>query len=200
MSAAHRSGMYTLKSAQACPDVVTYAENTVVTQFSTLPVHPACCGATHAVASPCLSCAVSSMAMPGPIRSPGSHGSHAAARAGSSPRSSCQSHRYEPSRACIRCQPSCPAASAIDQQFAFVPGDSALTYPDATSALRRCASTRPRTTLTCASTRAAHAATSSILAHAAVSSVSVSTRQALCHGRLKLQEGNPAEPLPSHLP
>ena len=93
-----------------------------------------------------------------------------------------------------------PAASAIDQQFAFVPGDSALTYPEATSALRRCASSRPRTTLTCASTRAAHAATSSILAHATVSSVSVSARQAPCHGRLKLQEANPAEPLPSHLP
>ena len=53
--------MYTSKSAQACPFAVTQAENTVVTQFSTLPVHPACCGATHAVASPCLRWAVSSI-------------------------------------------------------------------------------------------------------------------------------------------
>ncbi len=155
-SLAHRSGMYTSKSAHACPDVVTYAENTVVTQFSTWPVHPACCGATHAVASPCLSCAVSSIAMPGPIRSPGSHGSHAAASPGSSPRRSAQSHRYDPSSACIRCGPSCPASSATDQQFAFTPGDSADRYPNATSTLRRCASTRPRTALTCASTLAVH--------------------------------------------
>ena len=40
------------KSAHACPAAVTYAENTVVTQFSTFPLHPAGCGATHAVASP----------------------------------------------------------------------------------------------------------------------------------------------------
>ena len=73
--------MNTSKSAQACPDVVTYAANTVVTQFSTCPVHPACCGATHAVASPSFSCAVSSNASPGPIRSPGSHGSQARGQA-----------------------------------------------------------------------------------------------------------------------
>ncbi len=54
-SFSQRSGMNTSKSAQACPDVVTHAENTVVTQFSTCPVHPACCGATHAGASPSLS-------------------------------------------------------------------------------------------------------------------------------------------------
>ena len=78
----------------------------MVTQFSTCPVHPACCGATHAVASPCLSCAVSSIAMPGPIRSSPASGIHAAASAGSSARSSAQSHRYEPSSACIRPHPS----------------------------------------------------------------------------------------------
>ncbi|MGH3185705.1 MAG: hypothetical protein ACRDPY_00625 [Streptosporangiaceae bacterium] len=44
-SFSQRSGMNTSKSAQACPDVATHAENTVVTQFSTCPVHPACCGA-----------------------------------------------------------------------------------------------------------------------------------------------------------
>ena len=92
-SLAHRSGIYTSKSAHACPDVVTYAANTVVTQFSTVPVHPACCGATHAVASPSLSWAVSSTAIPGPIRSPGSQGSQARARAGSSYRRSFQSQR-----------------------------------------------------------------------------------------------------------
>ena len=150
----------------------------MVTQFSTWPVHPACCGATHAVASPFFSCAVSSITAPGPIMSSGSHGSHAAARAGSSPRRSCQPHRCDPSSACIRCQPSCPAASAIDQQFAFVPGDSALTYPNATPTLRRCAITRPSTALTCASTLAAHAPTSSMLAHAAVSLSLASTKQA----------------------
>jgi hypothetical protein len=101
-SFSHRPGMNTSKSAQACPDVVTHAENTVVTQFSTCPVHPACCGATQAVASPSLSWAVSSTAIPGPIRSPGSQGSQARARAGSSARRSFQSHRQERSRACIR--------------------------------------------------------------------------------------------------
>ena len=55
-SPAHRSGTYTSKTAQARPLVVTYAENTVVAQFSTFPVHPACCGAAQAVSSPCLSC------------------------------------------------------------------------------------------------------------------------------------------------
>ncbi len=126
-SLSHRPGLKTSKSAQACPEVVTYAENTVVTQLSTCPVHPACCGATHAVASPSLSWAVSSIAIPGPIRSSSSHGSHSRARAGSSARSSCQSHRYEPSSACIRYGDSCPAASARAQQFAFTPGDSPAT-------------------------------------------------------------------------
>src|SRR5216684_5354723 len=106
-----------------------------------------------------------------PIRSSSWSGSHAAASAGSSARRSFQSHAYDLSRACIRPQPSCPAASARLQQFARTPGDRALTYPKATSALRRCASTLPRTPLTWASTRAAHAATSSILACAAVSSL-----------------------------
>ena len=162
----------------------------MVTQFSTLPVHPACCGATHAVSSPCLRCAVSSIAIPGPIRSPASSGSHPAARAGSSARRSFHDHAYVPSRACIRPQPSCPAASASSQQFARVPGDSAATYPNATSALRRCASTRPRTALTCASTRAAESLTSSMLAHAAVSSLFCSTSSATRHGRPKLHACN----------
>jgi hypothetical protein len=50
-SAQHR-GMYTSKSAHAWPAAVTRAANTQVTQFSTLPVTPACCGETHAVALP----------------------------------------------------------------------------------------------------------------------------------------------------
>jgi hypothetical protein len=142
----------------------------VVTQFSTLPVQPACWGETHAVASPFLRQAVSSTAIPGPIRSPGLSGSQAAASAGSSARRPFQSHLYLPSRACIRCQPSCPAASARLQQFARVPGASPLTYPDPVSILRRCAITRPSTALTCASTLTVHAATSSMLAQAAVAS------------------------------
>ena len=77
-----------------------------MTQFSTFPVHPACSGATHAVASPCLSCAVSSIAIPGPIRSPSASGIHATASAGSAARRSAQPHRYEPSKPCIRPQPS----------------------------------------------------------------------------------------------
>ncbi len=92
-SLSQRPGMNTSKSARACPDVATHAENTVVTQFSTCPVHPACRGATHAVASPSLSWAVSSTAIPGPIRSPGSQGSQARAMAGSSARRSFQSQR-----------------------------------------------------------------------------------------------------------
>ncbi len=68
--------------------LVTYAVKTVVTQFSTLPVHPACCGATAAVASPRLSAAVSSIAIPGPIRSYGSCGNHDAARAANRSRNS----------------------------------------------------------------------------------------------------------------
>ena len=66
--------------------------------FPPCPVIPACCGATHAVASPCLSWAVSWIAIPGPIRSPSRSGSPAAASAGSSRRRSFQSHWYEPSR------------------------------------------------------------------------------------------------------
>ena len=72
-------GMYTSKSARACACAVTQAEKTVVTKFSAWPVHTACCGAAHAVASPCLSFAVSSIAIPGPIRSPSAPGTHAAA-------------------------------------------------------------------------------------------------------------------------
>ena len=49
---AQHSGMYTSKSAHAWPSAVTRAANTQVTQFSTLPVTPACCGETHAVALP----------------------------------------------------------------------------------------------------------------------------------------------------
>jgi len=73
------------------------------------------------------------------------------------------------------------------QQFAFTPGASALTYPNATSTLRRCASTRPSTALTCASTRVLHSLTSPMLAHAAVTSLFSSTKQAACHGRPRSQ-------------
>ena len=194
-SLSHRPGMNTSKSAQACPDVVTYAANTVVTQFSTCPVHPACCGATHAVASPSFSWAVSSNASPGPIRSPGSHGSHSRARAGSSARSSRQPHRYEPSRACIRYGDSYPAASARAQQFAFTPGASPATYANAVPALRRCARTRPSTALTCASTLSAYPDTSPMLAFAAVSSLSLVTHQATRHGRPGFHPCNSGTPL-----
>ena len=91
-SFAHPSGMYTSKSHQACPSAVTRAANTQVTQFSTLPVTPACWGAAHAVDLPFRRSAVSSIAIPGPIRSPGSSGRHAAARAGSAPRSFSHGH------------------------------------------------------------------------------------------------------------
>ena len=84
------------------------------------------------------------------------------------------------------------------QQFARVPGDSAATYPNAVPALRRCASTRPSTTLTCASTCAAHAATSSILAVAAVSLLLSSTKQATRHGRLKLHLCHSPSPAARH--
>ena len=47
-SLAQQSGMYTSKSTHACPHAVTSAVNTQVTQFSTRPVTPACCGDTHA--------------------------------------------------------------------------------------------------------------------------------------------------------
>lgn len=46
-----------------------------------------------------------------------------------------------------------------------------------------CASTPARTALTCASTLAVHAATSSMLAHAAVSLLFSYTKQAARHGR-----------------
>ena len=71
-SVAQQSGMYTSKSTQACPSAVTRAANTQVTQFSTFPVTPACCGETHAVDFPFRRSAVSSNASPGPIRSSGS--------------------------------------------------------------------------------------------------------------------------------
>ena len=51
-SVAQHSGMYTSKSIHACPSAVTSAANTQVTQFSTVPVTPACCGETHAVNGP----------------------------------------------------------------------------------------------------------------------------------------------------
>jgi hypothetical protein len=44
---------------------------------------------------------------------------------GSSPRSSSHDHLCLPSRACIRCGPSCPAFWASSQQFARVSRDSA---------------------------------------------------------------------------
>jgi hypothetical protein len=44
--------MYTSKSTHACPHAVTSAVNTQVTQFSTRPVTPACCGDTHAADFP----------------------------------------------------------------------------------------------------------------------------------------------------
>ena len=86
-----RSGMYTSKSAQACPRAVTRRRTPWSRSFPPSG-HPACCGATHAVAVPFLSWAVSSIAMPGPIRSSSWPGIHAAASAGSCARSSFQSH------------------------------------------------------------------------------------------------------------
>ena len=126
-SFAQPSGMYTSKSTHACPSAVTSAANTQVTQFSTFPVTPACCGETQAVALPFFRWAVSSIAIPGPIRSSGSSGRHCAARPGSASRSFSHDHLYLLSRACIRCGPSCPASSASSQQFARVPRDSAFT-------------------------------------------------------------------------
>ena len=73
------------------------------------------------------------------------------------------------------------------QQFALTPGASAVAYPNATSTLRRCASTRPGTALTCASTRALRSLTSPMLARAAVTSLFSSTRQAVRHGRPRSQ-------------
>lgn len=80
-----------------------------------------------------------------------------------------------------------PGLPGMARQFAFTPGASADRYPDATSTLRRCASTRPSTALTCASTRALHSLTSPMLAHAAVTSSSSPTKQAACHGRPRSQ-------------
>ena len=54
-----------------------HAENTVVTQFSKCPVHPACCGATHAVASPSRA-GRSVDSDPGPDQVTGSQGSRPA--------------------------------------------------------------------------------------------------------------------------
>ena len=91
-SFAQQSGMYMSKSAHACPDAVTSAANTQLTQFSTFPVTPACCGDTHAVELPFFRSAVSSNATPGPIRSPGSSARHAAASAGSAARAFSHDH------------------------------------------------------------------------------------------------------------
>jgi hypothetical protein len=126
-SLAQQSGMYTSKSTQACPSAVTRAANTQVTQFSTLPVTPACCGETHAVDLPFRRSAVSSNASPGPIRSPGSSRRTSCARPGSRSRSSSHGHLCLLSRAGIRCGPACPALRASSQQFARVSRDSART-------------------------------------------------------------------------
>jgi hypothetical protein len=124
-SFAQQSGMYTSKSTQACPSAVTRAANTQVTQFSTFPVTPACCGDTHALDFPFRRSAVSSNASPGPMASSGSSRRTSCARPGSSPRASSHDHLLLLSRACIRCGPSCPASRASSQQFARVSCDSA---------------------------------------------------------------------------
>jgi hypothetical protein len=106
--------------------------------------------------------------------------------AGLGPTGHCGSHRYVLSSACIRCEPSCPASSATDQQSAFTAGDSAdRRVPKATSTLRCCASTSPSTALTRASTLAVQSATSSMCwPRGRVVNIS-STKQAARHGRLK---------------
>ena len=106
--------------------------------------------ATHAVASPCLSCAVSSIAMPGPIRSPGAHGSHAAPvpaarRAGPPVPPVRAQQRLHPVRALM------PGLLRERPAVRLSPA-TARTVPKGDLALRRCASTRPSTVLTCAST------------------------------------------------
>ena len=70
------------------------AENTVVTQFSTFPVHPGVLRHHARARVPVLDIGVSSIAIPGPIRSRSRSGSQAAASPGSSARRSFQSHTY----------------------------------------------------------------------------------------------------------
>ena len=48
-SFARASGIYRPDQARAWSGTVTRAQNTQVTQFSTRPVTPQCCGAAHAV-------------------------------------------------------------------------------------------------------------------------------------------------------
>ena len=77
-----------------------------------------------------------------------------------------------------------------------VPPHPVAPFPNATSALRRCASTRPSTGLTRASTRALHSLTSPMLAHAAVTSLFSSTKQAACHGRPRSRHWHFRQPGP----
>ena len=123
MSLAQRPGMYTSKSARPARrgDVGgEHGGHAVLHRFVT----PACCGATHAVKSPAFRSAVSSIAIPGPIRS--------AHRPAATP---------PPARAARPAGPSSPTVAAEQplhpvpalmpgrlgepQQFARVPGDSA---------------------------------------------------------------------------
>ena len=146
--------MNTSKSAQACPEVAKYTANTVVTQFSTRPVHPACCGATHTV--------VPVLQLRGLIdRQPRTDQIPRIARQplpgqGRQPRPQLlpvplvrAEQGLHPVRRLA------PGASARPQQFGFTPGASPATHANAVPALRRCARTWPRTSLTCASTLSA---------------------------------------------
>ena len=144
-------------SSHLCPLSGRYssAPHGALTQFSTWPVHPACCGATHAVASPFFSCAVSSIAIPGPIRSSGSHGSHAA-------------RQRRQLAAQVRPVPPVRSQQRLHPVRALVPGllsdrpavrlgprrQRGQVARKRPATLRRCAITRPSTALTCASTLA----------------------------------------------
>src|SRR5260370_9191440 len=101
-------------SSHLCPLHGRYnsAPHGALTQFSTFPVHPACCGATHAVAFPFFSCAVSSIAMPGPVRPPSRSASPPPPSPPSSAPSSFQPHTHDLTRPCIRPHPSSPPAAA----------------------------------------------------------------------------------------
>ena len=86
------------------------------------------------------------------------------------------------SPACSQARRSPPLRPQTSPAATHLAGSPAA-YANATPTLRRCAITPPRTALTWASTRTAHAATSPMLACAAVASSCFVTNSRTSHGR-----------------
>jgi hypothetical protein len=177
--------MYRSNQAQACPEAAAKAENTQVTQFSTRPATPECCGAAQAVSRPFFRTVVSSIASPVP--SPGPVPRTCCARPGSISLPSSQDQRYFPAApgtgalpGHARPSPRGPGSSPAR----LAPGRARSPAPS-----RGCAAARirqARKPLTSASGRSMDARTSPMLAVAAMVFSCLVTNPGTTHGRPSL--------------